>query len=38
MGVQDLPLLNAVLNGSSALLLATGYFLIRKRKHVITIV
>lgn len=32
MNIQDLPLLNAVLNGSSTLLLAVGYYLIRNKK------
>jgi putative membrane protein len=32
MNVQELPLVNAILNGSSALLLTFGYYLIRKKK------
>ncbi len=32
MSIQDLPLVNAILNGSSALLLAIGYYLIRNKK------
>jgi uncharacterized membrane protein YozB (DUF420 family) len=32
MSIHDLPLVNAVLNGASALLLAIGYALIRKKK------
>ncbi len=32
MTLQDLPLLNAFLNGTSALLLVTGYVLIRRKK------
>ena len=32
MSMQDLPLVNAVLNGTSALLLAVGYYFIRKKK------
>jgi putative membrane protein len=34
MSIQDLPLVNAILNGSSALLLAIGYYLIRNKKTV----
>ena len=32
MELSDLPTLNAVLNGTSAVLLTTGYFFIRRRK------
>lgn len=32
MELSDLPTLNAVLNGTSAILLTTGYFFIRRRK------
>jgi putative membrane protein len=32
MNVQELPLVNAILNGSSALLLTIGYTLIRRKK------
>ncbi|HMK38923.1 MAG TPA: DUF420 domain-containing protein [Bacteroidota bacterium] len=32
MGVHDLPLLNAVLNGSSALCLVAGYYFVRRRR------
>jgi putative membrane protein len=30
MSIHDLPLMNAILNGTSTLLLAAGYYLIRK--------
>src|SRR5258708_9063097 len=33
MTVHDLPTLNAILNATSAVLLATGYVLIRQRKR-----
>ena len=32
MGIQDLPTLNATLNGTSAILLAAGFYFIRRRK------
>jgi len=32
MGVHDLPLLNAILNASSALCLIAGYYFIRRRE------
>ncbi|PYT11212.1 MAG: DUF420 domain-containing protein, partial [Acidobacteria bacterium] len=32
MSLADLPALNAVLNGTSAVLLAVGYVLIRQRR------
>ena len=32
MSIQDLPLVNAVLNGTSALLLVVGYVLIRNKQ------
>ncbi len=32
MELSDLPTLNAVLNGTSAMLLTTGYFFIRRKK------
>ncbi len=32
MSIQDLPLVNAILNGSCALLLAVGYVLIRNKQ------
>ena len=34
MGISDLPALNATLNGTSALCLATGYILIRRGDRV----
>ena len=34
ISVSDLPAVNATLNGTSALLLATGYYFIRRRKMV----
>lgn len=33
MGVHDLPALNAILNGTAAVLLLSGYFLIRAGKR-----
>jgi uncharacterized membrane protein YozB (DUF420 family) len=32
MEVQDLPTLNAVLNGTSAILLTTGYYFVRRKE------
>ena len=32
MSIHDLPLVNAILNGASALLLAVGYYLIRHKQ------
>jgi uncharacterized membrane protein YozB (DUF420 family) len=33
IGIHDLPVLNATLNGTSAVLLTTGYFLIRSGRR-----